>query len=80
MINVVNEQFLCLPLYSPELNPIEDFRAILKGKIKRNMLKDAETLTTRIIEASEAVPVEYLQNIIQYFVNQFHNCWNKVSI
>ncbi|CEG72970.1 hypothetical protein RMATCC62417_08442 [Rhizopus microsporus] len=30
------------------------------------MLKDVETLTTRVIEASEAVPVEYLQNIIHY--------------
>ncbi|KAI8075406.1 uncharacterized protein B0P05DRAFT_472776, partial [Gilbertella persicaria] len=69
-----------LPRYSPELNPIENFRVILKGKIKRNMLKDVETLTTRIIEASEAVPVEYLQNIIQYFVNQFHSCRNKVII
>lgn len=69
-----------LPPYSPELNPIEQFWAIVKGKVKRNKLSDVESLTTRIIEASEAVPVEHLRGFIQHSVNQFDNCLNKVAI
>ncbi|KAI8880092.1 hypothetical protein K501DRAFT_192109 [Backusella circina FSU 941] len=69
-----------LPPYSPELNPIEQFWAILKGNVKRDKLKNVETLTSRIIEASEAVPVEHIKNIIQHSINQFDNCRNKVSI
>lgn len=40
----------------------------------------SESLTTRIIEASEAVPVEHLRGFIQHSVNQFDNCLNKVAI
>lgn len=69
-----------LPPYSPELNPIEQFWAILKGNVKRDKPKDVETLISRIIEASEAVPVEYTKNTIQHSVNQFDNCRNKVAI
>lgn len=44
-----------LPPCSPELNLIEQFWPILKGKVKRTMLKDVETLTTKIIEASDCI-------------------------
>ncbi|KAG1441154.1 hypothetical protein G6F56_011611 [Rhizopus delemar] len=40
-----------LPPYLPELNPIEQFWAVVKGKVKRNKLNDLETLTSRITEA-----------------------------
>ncbi|KAG1164935.1 hypothetical protein G6F36_013613 [Rhizopus arrhizus] len=60
-----------LPPYSPELNPIEQFWAIIKGKVKRTKLSDLETLTSRIIEVSEAVPIVHLQNITQHSINQF---------
>lgn len=69
-----------LPPYSPELNPIEQFWVIVKGKVKRNKLSDVESLTTRIIEASDAVPVEHIRAFIQHSVNQFDNCLNKVAI
>ncbi|KAG0786612.1 hypothetical protein G6F62_008901 [Rhizopus arrhizus] len=69
-----------LPPYSPELNPIEQFWAVIKAKVKRGKLSDVETLTTRIIEASEAVPIVHLQNIIQHSVNQFEKCRNKIPI
>lgn len=69
-----------LPPCSPELNLIEKFWSILKGKVKRTMLKDVETLTTRIIEASEAVPVEHIRNTIRHSANQFDKCRNKVAI
>ncbi|KAG1146978.1 hypothetical protein G6F37_003676 [Rhizopus arrhizus] len=63
-----------LPPYSPELNPIEQFWAIIKAKVKRGKLSDVETLTIRIIEASKAVPIVHLQNIIQHSVNQCEKC------
>ncbi|KAG2209421.1 hypothetical protein INT47_008263 [Mucor saturninus] len=67
-----------LPSYSPELNPIEQFWAIVKGKVKRNKLSDVESLTTRITEAGESVPVEHLVAFIQHSVNQFDNCLKKI--
>ncbi|EIE88416.1 hypothetical protein G6F46_005632 [Rhizopus delemar] len=63
-----------LPPYSPKLNTIKQVWAIIKAKVKRGKLSDVETLTTRIIEASEAVTMVHLQNIIQYSVNQFEKC------
>ncbi|CAO3653330.1 unnamed protein product [Mucor hiemalis] len=58
-----------LPPYSPELNPIEDFWAIVKSKVKRHALKDTETLIiSRIIESCEEVPLQHLKNCVQHSV------------
>ena len=38
-------------LYSPELNPIEQFWFVLKSKIKRSRFLESETLMARISEA-----------------------------
>lgn len=38
-----------LPPYSPELNPIEQFWAMVKGKMKRDRLMSEENLSSRII-------------------------------
>ncbi|KAG1138409.1 hypothetical protein G6F37_010538 [Rhizopus arrhizus] len=69
-----------LPPYSPELNPIEDFWAIVKSKVKRYALKDTETLTSRIIESCEEVPLQHLQNCVQHSVKLFDKCLNKEPI
>ncbi|KAI8360706.1 hypothetical protein EDC96DRAFT_414705, partial [Choanephora cucurbitarum] len=63
-----------------ELNPIEQFWAVVKAKVKRSKLTDSETLVSRIIEAAESIPVEHLKGFIQHSVNQFQNCLNKVPI
>ncbi|KAL1927158.1 hypothetical protein VTP01DRAFT_5121 [Rhizomucor pusillus] len=44
-----------LPLYSPELNPIEQFWSVVKSKVKRNRLLENETPMTRISEASNSI-------------------------
>ncbi|KAI8889525.1 hypothetical protein K501DRAFT_266706 [Backusella circina FSU 941] len=77
---VLNQGYVPIYLhhYSPELSPIENIWAILKEKVKHNILKDAESLTTEIIESSEAVTLEHIRNIIQYSVNRFDSCWSKV--
>jgi transposase len=66
-----------LPPYSPELNSIEQFWKVLKDGVSRNKLKDVETLTSRVIEESEDVPLEQLQHFIQYSINCFPKCLNK---
>ncbi|KAG2190476.1 hypothetical protein INT47_003004, partial [Mucor saturninus] len=40
-----------LPPYSPELNPIEQFWAVVKGKVRRSQFGNTEDLKTRISEA-----------------------------
>lgn len=66
--------------YSLELDPIEQFWAIVKAKVKHNKLTDLALLTKRIIEANEAVPVEHLRDLIQHSINQYDNCLNTVAI
>jgi transposase len=66
-----------LPPHSPELNPIEMFWKVLKDRVKRGKLTDAETLSSRIIEGSEDVSVEHLQNFIQHSINVISNYLNK---
>lgn len=36
-----------------------------------------KSLTIRVIEGSEDVPVEHLQNFIQHSINVFPKCLNK---
>lgn len=44
-----------LPVYSPELNPIEQFWSVCKGKIKREELLEEEALTSRIQDACNRI-------------------------
>jgi transposase len=69
-----------LPPYSPELNPIEQFWALIKGKVKRHKLEGAETLQDRVIDAANEVPTQHLQNIIQHSKDHFVNCLNHIPI
>ncbi|KAG1056191.1 hypothetical protein G6F43_001897 [Rhizopus delemar] len=60
--------------YSPELNPIEQFRAIVKNKVKRSSFEATEDLATRITEACNSVPPKYLQAFVQHSVICFEMC------
>ncbi|KAI5950228.1 hypothetical protein KGF54_005185, partial [Candida jiufengensis] len=67
---------LYLPPFSPELNPIEQFWFLLKQHIKREpMSKD--TLSLRIKDASNLIPVQHIQNSIQHSINCFQTCLDK---
>ncbi|KAK4515513.1 TPT domain-containing protein [Mucor velutinosus] len=66
-----------LPPYSPELKPIEMFWKVLKDRVRRGKLNNVETLTSRIIEGSEDIPVEHLQHFIQHSIDCFPKCLNK---
>lgn len=66
-----------LPPYSSELNPIEMFWKVLKDRVRREKLKDTETFSSRIIEGSEDVPVEHIENFIQHSISVIPKCLNK---
>lgn len=66
-----------LPPYSPELNPIEQFWALVKGKMKRHRLTDKENLSQRIADACENVLVSDLQGFCRHSKRQIINCYNK---
>lgn len=55
---------LYIPLDSPEPSPIEMFWKVLKGRVRRGEVTNPETLS-KVIEYSEDVPVERIQNFIQ---------------
>ena len=82
MLNERNRGYKCvfLPPYSPELNPIEQFWALVKRKVRHEKLQDTETLQDRIVDAANEVPIEHLRNIIQHSKNQFDNCLNYIPI
>lgn len=49
----------------------------ITDRVRREKLKDTETLSSRIIEGSEDVPIEHLQNFIQQSINVLPKCLNK---
>jgi transposase len=53
-------KYVYLPLYSPELNPIEQLWALIKGKVRRHKLEDTENLEERINDTSFAIPIAHL--------------------
>jgi transposase len=62
-----------LPTYSPELNPIEQFWAVAKSKIKRHWFLQEDTLSKRITEACNNVEKGHFKG----FVSHSYKCWDK---
>lgn len=73
-------KYIFLPPYSPELNPIEQFWAITKSKIRRVKMLDEETLQDRIKEACNQVSPSQLYNIILHPEKCLYDCLNKNPI
>ncbi|KAG0827301.1 hypothetical protein G6F29_009202 [Rhizopus arrhizus] len=68
-----------LPPYSPELNPIEQFWALVKGKMKHHRLMIEENLSQRIAKARNNVRFSDLEEICGYSKRQIINCYNKTN-
>ncbi|KAG1607144.1 hypothetical protein G6F46_012510 [Rhizopus delemar] len=66
-----------LPPYSPELNPIEQFWAIVKGKMKRDRLMNEENLSSRITDACNDILISDLNGFCNHSKRQIVNCYNK---
>ena len=58
-----------LPPYSSELNPIEQFWVLIKGRVKDNKLQSLETLEKRIVEAAYEIPLQQLHSIVKHSKN-----------
>ncbi|PHZ15180.1 uncharacterized protein RHIMIDRAFT_271661 [Rhizopus microsporus ATCC 52813] len=56
------------------------FWKVLKERVKREKLTDTETLSSRITEGSEDVPVEHLQNFVQHSIDVNSKCLNKEGL
>lgn len=72
-------RIMYLPPYSPELNPIEKFWAIVKGKIRREKLMSEENLSQRIAERCDQVRVSDLQGFCGHSKRQIINCYIKTK-
>ncbi|KAG1470494.1 hypothetical protein G6F56_002655 [Rhizopus delemar] len=68
-----------LPPYSPELNPIKQFWALVKGKMKRHRLINEENLSQRIAEACNNVRFSDLEGVCGHSKRQIINCNNKTN-
>lgn len=66
--------YVHLPPYSPELNPIEQFWSICKSKLKREALLQEETLTSRIKDACNSVLIDDLKGFCRYSQKKFNDC------
>jgi transposase len=70
-------RIIYLLTYSPELNPIEQFWAIVKGRLKRHRLLTEERMSERIVETCNDIPVENLYNFAHHSKRQIIYCYNK---
>lgn len=79
---VENRGYKCVYLskYSPELNPIEQFWASVKSKVRRSQFGNTEDLKTRISEACDAVPAQHMKKFVQHSANVFEKCSNDIPI
>ncbi|EIE84531.1 hypothetical protein RO3G_09241 [Rhizopus delemar RA 99-880] len=79
---IENRGYRCvyLPPYSPELNPIEQFWSVCKGKLKKEQLLEEETLTTRIQMACNQILIGDLLGFCKYSTEKFDECLNKTPI
>ncbi|KAG1473660.1 hypothetical protein G6F56_000829 [Rhizopus delemar] len=71
---------VCMPPYSPELNPIEQFWSVCKSKLKREQLLEEETLTSRIADVCNRILYRNLQGFCRYSAAKFEDCLNRKPI
>ena len=60
--SIYDENGVYLSPYSPELNPIEQFWALVKRKVRHKKLQGTKTFQDRIVDAANEVPIQYLEN------------------
>jgi transposase len=79
---VINRGYRCvyLPLYSPELNPIEQFWSVVKSKLKREKLLQKKTLTSKILDTCNSVLYCALQGFCRYSASKWKVCLDKKSL
>lgn len=66
------------PPYSPELNAIESFWALVKSKMKRENLMTEQTLSQRIADACNNVCVSELRAFCSHSKRHISYCRDKI--
>ena len=66
--------------YSPKLNPIEQFWAMVKSKVKRHRFLQEDILSKRITEACKSVDKTHFKGFVSHSYKGWGKCRNKVSI
>ncbi|KAI8977228.1 hypothetical protein BDF20DRAFT_820934, partial [Mycotypha africana] len=64
---------MCLPPYSLELKPVEQFWAIVKGRLKCHRLLTEEKMS----EACNDIPVKNLYHFASHSKRQIIHCYKK---
>ncbi|EIE79873.1 hypothetical protein G6F46_011946 [Rhizopus delemar] len=71
--------YMYLPAYSPELNLIENFWSLIKGKMKRVFFAVGETMTSRIRAACEDTHPSELYAFADHSKRQISKCYKKIE-
>jgi transposase len=69
--------YLYLPPYSPELNPIEQFWSVLKAFVKNKFDLKKDTLTKSITEGAHNIPKHHFEGFTQHSIKRFEDCLAK---
>lgn len=70
-------KIMFLPPYSPELNPIEQFWSLVKGKLKRSRFMTEENLSGRIADACNQVHASDLEGFAMSSKSKIIKCLYK---
>ncbi|CAN3354855.1 Tc1/mariner-like transposase, DDE-like motif [Diutina catenulata] len=74
---------LFIPPYSPDLNPIENYWAVLKFHVRRSEMKrnnSIEDLIQAITSASQKIPNSTIHSMINHSVKFFDSCLDREDI
>lgn len=74
MIKERGYNYLYLPYYSPELNPIEQFWSILESAIKREFVLKKGSISAKVKESTKNIPQSALDRFAHYSVERFDGC------
>lgn len=69
-------RYIYLPAYSPELNPIEQFRSVVKSGVKREFMLKKDTLPAVIADSINNVLPSSFEGFARYSVKRFSDCLN----
>lgn len=53
---------------------------MLKGRVRRGKLTDAEALSSKVTECSEDVPIEQIKYVIQHLIDVFPNTCERTFV
>lgn len=74
MISKRGYKSICLPPYSPELNPIENFGSTMRSHVNKSRFCGTDDLKMRVAKASSEIRVSTLLKMSQHSLYIFDKC------